>query len=165
MGPDSTAQATASGTRSCGICAQPPRASCGTCARRAHLERRRAAISRVQAGSSIRAAAREIGITPQAVTLGLRNVHRKVPNARLRAAIEEAIAADPALSYSEIARRADPPFASGPNVSRLLGRLKLPAKTVNGREYPAHFITEITVENAVRLIRAAGLDPVDFDDI
>jgi hypothetical protein len=113
----------------------------------------------------VRAAARESGVCPRSLALALRSIDAKVPNGRIREAIAEAVAASPGLTYSEIARRADPPFASGANVSRLLGRLKLAAKTVNGREYPAHFVTEITVENAVRLIRAAGLDPVDFDDI
>lgn len=89
----------------------------------------------------------------------------KVPNGAIRDEIEHAIALSPELTFSEIARRADPPFATGAEVSRLLGRIRTAPKRVNGRLYPARWIREISVENAARLIRAAGLDPVDFDDL
>jgi hypothetical protein len=66
---------------------------------------------------------------------------------------------------SEIARRADPPFSSGSHVSRLLGRIQTPRCERRGRQYPPRYLTEISIDAATRIVRAADIDPFDVDGL
>lgn len=126
---------------SCLVCRGPQLPTCGTCTRRARTRRYEEALVQVREGASLHAAARSSGLRHRTLSRLLHRPQGKILNRAIRDRIEELVTADPELSFSEIARRADPPFPSGANVSRLLGRVRTPAKHVNGRTYPARFST------------------------
>lgn len=154
------------GGRRCDVCGGPPQRGCGTCARRRRDRRRREALQLVRRGAPVRRVARETGV--DRMVLGraatTADVEAKIPNAPLRRAVERAMRAY-GLSLSEIARRAEPPFRDATHVARLIGRIKTQRQRRRERVYPPRYRTEISVDDAVRVARAAGVDPIDVDGL
>lgn len=157
----------ASGVKSaltCESCGRPPQAGCGTCARRSRERRRGEALALVERGVPLKRAARSTGTHPSTLRRALRRqpTTASIENAPLRRAVDAVMQDNKALTFTEIARRADPPFGDGAHVARLLGRLRTSPRRRGDRVYPARFRTEISLDAAARIVRATGVDPVDI---
>ncbi|MDW5592994.1 hypothetical protein VSS74_01505 [Conexibacter stalactiti] len=157
---------TGSAGRRCEICGSPPQAGCGTCARRSRDRRRGEALQLVRSGTTLRRAAREAGVDREALRRALTGdqADETISNGPLRLAVEHAMRRG-GLSLSEIARRADPPFGDATQVARLIGRIRTPRCRRGERFYPPRYRTEISVDDAVRVARAAGIDPIDIEGL
>ncbi len=117
----------------------------------------------MERGVPLKRAARSTGTHPSTLRRALRRErsNASIENAPLRRAVEAAIQDNATLTFAEIARRADPPFSDGTHVARLLGRVRTSPRRRGDRVYPARFRTEISLDAAERIARAAGVDPVD----
>jgi transposase len=159
----------------CEMCAQRCGGLCAECARAQAGRRKRRAVALIeQHGCSISEAARRLGVDRKTVRRYLAEADherelasyralRKVSNRPIREAVERAMARDPELSLSSIARAGG--FADATHVARLLGQIKTSSKVVRGVTYPGRLLSVISAENAARLVRAIGMDPIDFDDL
>ena len=165
MAVEVVSQAARAGRR-CEVCGEPPRDGCGTCARRTRDHRRGEALLLVRSGSTLRRAARETGVDRDALSRALCSLGSadEIPNGPLRLAVERAMARE-GLSLSEIARRAEPPYSSATQVARLIGRIRTPRCRRRERCYPPRYRTVISIDDAVRVARAAGVDPVDIEGL
>jgi hypothetical protein len=84
----------------------------------------------------------------------------RVSNASVRELYEMCRRQDPQLTATELARRAG--LSCAVHVQRLLGYVLTSATFKNGRRYPPRPLTEISVENAGRLVRAMGYVPAEL---
>jgi hypothetical protein len=150
----------------CETCGGPPQAGCGTCARSVGDRRRGEALSLARGGVPLRRVARETGVARKSLRRALAGgtTADTISNGPLRHAVERVMQRD-ALSLSEISRRAEPPFAGATHVARLIGRIRTARCRRGGRLYPPRYRTEISLVDAVRVARAAGIDPIDVDGL
>lgn len=152
--------------RRCEVCGGPPQTGCGTCARTVRDRRRGEALQLVRSGAPLRRVARETGVDRSSLrrALAADESADKIPNDVLRCVVERVMQRD-GLSLSEIARRAEPPFGDATQVARLIGRIRTPRCRRGERVYPPRYRTEISIDDAVRVARAAGIDPIDIEGL
>jgi hypothetical protein len=155
------------GRRRCEVCGGPRQARCGTCAERTRDRRRGEALQLVRRGTPMRRAARATGVDrgTLARALAADSSAATIPNAELRRAVDRVMQRE-GLSLSEIARRAEPAYSGGATqVARLIGRIRTARCRRGERVYPPRYRTEVSIDDAVRVARAAGIDPIDIEGL
>jgi hypothetical protein len=86
-----------------------------------------------------------------------------VPNVFVRELYQEACRRDPETSPDRLAQIAG--YSDGTHVARLLGLRPTSSRRHGEKSYPGHVLTTMSVENAARIVRALGRDPVEFREL
>jgi len=86
-----------------------------------------------------------------------------IDNALVRDLYRQACLRDPEMNLERLAALAG--FSGGTHVARLLGLRPTSARRHGDRTYPGQVLESISVDNAARLVRALGHEPVRYRDL